>query len=157
MSDHVDAVRSALLASVSLGDDQTRTLAEAIAHTSEPGLRQVTLSLYNQLANDLSAQLADVDVVVQMVDGEPALVANPKRPQVNVDHTEAELDDDPVRTTVRLPSYLKNDVEAAAKSAGVSINTWIVDAIRGALHRPKPGTASSSTPFSSGSMSGWYS
>ncbi|OKL53486.1 hypothetical protein BSZ39_09210 [Bowdeniella nasicola] len=157
MSDHIDAVRSALLASVSLGDDQTRTLAEAIAHTSEPGLRQVTLSLYNQLAGDLSSQLPDAEVVVQMVDGEPKLVAEPKSSGFTPS-AQAEMDDDPVRTTVRLPTYLKNDVEAAAKSAGISINTWIVDAIRSALHRSKLGTPPQNpSPFSSGSMSGWYS
>lgn len=158
ISDHVSALRSALLGSVSLGDEQTRNLAEAIVATSEPAIRQVTLSHYDQLASDLSAQLPDAQVVVQLVDGEPKLVAIPKSTSAGPsDVPEDDGADNPVRTTVRLPMYLRDDVERAAKKSGKSINTWIVDAIRTALHRPSTGTTPPQTSFSSGGLSGWYS
>jgi hypothetical protein len=52
-----------------------------------------------------------------------------------------EVDGATTRTTLRLPDHLKGQVETAAAREGVSVNTWLVRAVAGALEqgeRPVP-------------------
>jgi hypothetical protein len=74
----------------------------------------------------LELRLAGADPNVVFVEEEPA--AEP-----------APVDEPSVaRLTLRLPERLKSEVEAAAAQEGVSVNTWLVRALSGAVSRPSP-------------------
>ena len=154
--DHVEALRSALSAAGSLGEPSTQAIAEALIAAAEPALKNATLAIYDDLVVELSRQLPDHDIHIQIRGGEPTLVARPgEQPAAPA---QPEGDEDQVRTTVRLPTYLRADVESAAKGAGVSINTWIVDAVRAALSRRPPRPPMPPKPDLSGpGLSGWFS
>ena len=93
----------------------------------------------------------------------PSLVATPEQaaePDADSASTEAEHDARPfdgaaTRFTLRLPEDLKERVDGAAASAGVSANPWLVRAAERALGAPpSPSTPTSSTRPGR-SLSGW--
>lgn len=73
----------------------------------------------------IGVQLAGQNLVLAF---EPALSA----PGASDTPSQATLDDDDdqTRITLRLPASVKTKAEKAAASAGVSLNTWIVSALR---------------------------
>ncbi|MDO4607269.1 MAG: CopG family transcriptional regulator [Bowdeniella nasicola] len=146
-SKHIETLEEALQAAAVLGGPQMQDNARALAAAANSGFRQATLALYDAIAQELNEQLAGVDVVVTVHDGEVSLRAEahqaPTPPPTNDDG-------ESTRTTVRMPANLRAEIEQAAKDSGVSINTWIIDALRSALFR-RP------TIHTSNSLTGWYS
>src|SRR5439155_728407 len=68
-------------------------------------------------------------VVSHPVPGEPPAGAMP-----------GDSDGDTVRVTLRLPEPLKNAVENAATRASLSVNSWLVRAVKQALEAPGCGS-----------------
>jgi hypothetical protein len=134
---HVDALRSDLAAAASLGDDRAAEvgaqLAEALRRSApirfQEALGEALLEANEQLpSGHLELRLAGSDPEIVFVDDEAA--AAPPR----VDEPSA------ARLTLRLPERLKAKLEEAAAREGVSLNTWLVRALSGAVsrqtHRP---------------------
>lgn len=125
---HLQPVMTALEAAVSTqlavaGADPTmEAAASQLLAALEPAIRQVGLELAQQAADEVGAQLADRNVEVVMVDGEPQLrVSQPSDPEPST--LEEDFD---ARITLRLPPSLKGLVESAADETGDSVNTWVV-------------------------------
>ena len=57
-----------------------------------------------------------------------------------------------VRTTLRLPESLKQQIDAAARAQGRSVNAWLVEAARSALvgHESPSGSWSSAGTWTAG-------
>jgi hypothetical protein len=64
----------------------------------------------------------------------------------------AEDGDASARVTVRMSERLKADIDAAADREGVSLNTWIVRALGGALTRGAAGPVPKQNPHR---ITGW--
>lgn len=97
-----------------------------------PAIQQSLMEVVGMAAEEVSSQLSSQRVDVKLVDGEPELTvvddptkAPPPPPPPHRD------DDHEARITVRLPSYLKDLIADAAGDAGDSINSFVVDALRG--------------------------
>ena len=121
------------------GDDPAVEAAgEAILASVEPALRQVGMTLAEQAAAEVGAQLPDKRVEVVLAEGEPSLVVRPEAGDIPV-NTE-DLD---ARITVRLPEDLKEDLEAAAQDLGDSVNTFVVRALAGTTMAGKKSSRSS--------------
>ena len=132
---YLDALRGDLAKATALADAHTRGVAERLLAALEPALRLRMVETLTDAAASLSAELGDV-VEVRM-DGrdpvwfvqrrnsgdaaEPSLV----RPEGDADGT--------ARITLRLPESVKTRADAAADAAGMSLNTWIVNAVRAHL------------------------
>jgi hypothetical protein len=112
-------------------DSAVETAARALRGGLAPALRQLALDLAEQAASEVGAQLAEHDVDVVLHQGEPALVLRPREQPAR----DTDADTNASRLTLRLPASLKEDVEAASRADGVSVNGWIVDAIARALRR----------------------
>jgi hypothetical protein len=135
LSPYVSALRDNLTAAAAAGDEQTRNAGRVLAATMEPAAR---LAIMNALA-DLAAEvtLAIEDRVVEVrLDGQDVRVVVTGAP---ADHEPAP-DPPPVgaegdisRITVRLFEELKSRAEQAASSQGVSLNSFISQAVQGAL------------------------
>jgi hypothetical protein len=137
---HVDALRSDLAAAASLGDDRAAEvgaqLAEALRRSApirfQEALGEALLEANEQLpSGHFELRLAGSDPEIVFVDDEAARVTGARSV---VDEPSA------ARLTLRLPERLKAQLEEAAARDGVSVNTWLVRALSGAVsrqtHRP---------------------
>lgn len=98
----------------------------------EPALRLAALTLAEQAAAELTAQLPDRTVDVVLADAQPTLVLRSIADDVTVN-----TEDYDARMTVRLPEDLKDDLEIAASDLGDSVNTFVVKALAGAAEALK--------------------
>jgi HicB family len=130
---HVDALRSDLSAAAALGDARAAEvgaqLADAVARSAplrfQEALGEALLEANEQLpSGHLELRLAGSDPGIVFVDDEAASTPPP------VDEPSA------ARLTLRLPETLKAQLEAAAAREGVSLNTWLVRTLAGAVSRP---------------------
>ena len=130
MSPHVDALRNDLAAAAALGDERAAEvgscLADAVARSAPmrflEALGDALLEANGQLPSGrLELRLAGADPSVVFVEDEAAV--------------EPAASDEPsvARLTLRLPERLKSELEAAAAREGVSVNTWLVRALSGAV------------------------
>ena len=166
---HVDAytetLRRTLVETSSLGDDRTQDVARSLAAALDPALRLVALQMLTDTADELNGELDGVHVAVVMDGATPHLlvtqadrsdereqdhVAGPNRHAETPVHAVPEVEEGPeVRTTLRLPESLKQQIDAAARVQGRSVNAWLVEAARGALSEQSP-TSGSQRPPSTG-------
>lgn len=150
---HVDAytetLRRTLVETSSLGDDRTQDVARSLAAALDPALRLVALQMLTDTADELNGELDGAHVAVVMDGATPHLLVtqadrSDDREQDHVTgpdcHAQtpvqavSEVAEGPeVRTTLRLPESLKQQIDAAARGQGRSVNAWLVEAARGAL------------------------
>jgi len=130
LSAYVQAAVEDLARVAAVGDEQTARAAELLAVALESSLGRRLQEALTEAALELSAQLSPGRAEVRIVGGDLELVyvgdgepASPEAP----DQAFA------ARITLRLPESLKSRVEAAAAAAGVSVNSWLVQALGRAL------------------------
>ena len=166
---HVDAytetLRRTLVETSSLGDDRTQDVARSLAAALDPALRLVALQMLTDTADELNGELDGAHVAVVMDGATPHLLVtqadrSDEREQDHVTgpdcHAQtpvqavSEVAEGPeVRTTLRLPESLKQQIDAAARGQGRSVNAWLVEAARGALSE-QSFTSGSQRPPSTG-------
>jgi hypothetical protein len=138
LSPYVSALRENLTAAAAAGDEQTRTAARVLAATIEPAARLAIMNALSDLAGEVTLALEDRVVEVRL-DGQDVQVV-----VSNVPTDDHEPTDDPPpmmgdagdisRITVRLLEELKTKAEQAASARGVSLNSFVSQAVQGALH-----------------------
>ena len=125
------------------GDDEATQTAHRMATALAPALQLQLLDLLGEVALEVSEQLPDGRLDLQLAGRDAVLVyrADPAAEQPAPVEDGAET----ARLTVRMPDSLKSAIEAAAETAGVSINSWLVAAARRQL---SPTTGSNKPPVS---------
>ena len=161
LTSYTDSLRDDVTAAAALGDEQTRRTAAALATSIEPALRLTLITALSDLAAEITAALGDRVVEVRL-DGRDVRVV------VSGDHTEPrsepaaaprprsmeDVTGDISRVTLRVVEQVKAKAEEAANREGVSLNSWLAQAVQGALREP----ATRRRPDSeggSGSLRGW--
>lgn len=104
------------------GDPAVESAARALRDALGPAARQLVMDLAEQAAAEVEAQLPYGRVEVVLRGGEPTLAfrageEGERRPAA---------EDLEARITLRLPASLKGAIEEAARSAGESVNTFLV-------------------------------
>ena len=136
LSVHVDAVQSDLGAVAEAAGPEQADAARRIAAALGSSLRLHLLEAITEAAHEVSAQLPAGRVEVRLEAGDPVLSfleEAPAPPAFAAEDTSA-------RITLRLPEALKASVEAAAAREGVSVNSWLVQALARAVEsRPSRG------------------
>jgi hypothetical protein len=132
MSPHVDALRNDLASAAALGDERA---AEIGARLADAATRSAPLRFLDALGEALleaNEQLSSGHLELRLAGNDPNVVF------VEEAGEPAPARDEPsaARLTLRLPERLKSEVEAAAGREGVSVNTWLVRALSGAVGRP---------------------
>ena len=97
---------------------------DAILAVIEPAIRQAGMSLAEQAAAEIGAQIPDRTVEVVLADGQPTLMVRDADGVITVNTDELDA-----RMTVRLPEELKDELEDAAQDMGDSVNTFVVRAL----------------------------
>ena len=143
LSIYVTRLREDLTTAASAGDDQTRRTAALLGAALEPAARLAIMDALSDLAAEVTASLPDhvvevrldgrdVRVAVSRPDGEPSRGPSgaPSPPEPGP-HPDA---GDISRITLRLLDQIKGQAERAAAQQGVSLNSWMSQAVQGALH-----------------------
>lgn len=140
LTPYVTQLREDLTAAAAAGDEQTRRTATVLAAALEPATRLAIMNALSDLAAEVTAALDDRVVDVRL-DGREVRVAVSRQE----DRPAAEPPPEPgmgpfgdaggdiSRMTLRLLEGLKGQAERAAASQGVSLNTWVSQAVQGAL------------------------
>lgn len=115
------------LALVGQGSDLATT-GEAILAMLTPQFERSLLAFAEQAVTEVQAQLPDHEVTLTMHEGQPEIRI--REGSISRD-TSPSMDDLHARLTLRLPEMLKSELEAAAGSAGDSINAYVIKALAG--------------------------
>jgi hypothetical protein len=107
-----------------------------------PAVRQTMFRVVETAMAEINSQLTGQAVEIRLVDGDPELIvttaaAPPPPPPEAPDAPEAEAFDE-ARITLRIPGYLKEIIADAARNAGDSVNSYVVDALRTAAPPTNP-------------------
>jgi hypothetical protein len=129
---YVEAIRDDLARVAALGDEPTARAADLIAVALEASVRRRLQEAVTEAALELTGQLPHGRVEVRLVGGDPELVYVDDPPGNTHGVAEEALS---ARLTLRLPESLKSRVESVAAADGVSVNTWVVQALSRVLER----------------------
>jgi hypothetical protein len=137
---YVQALREDLARVAAVGDESTAHAAELLAVALESSLGRRLQEALAEAALELSARLEHGRVEVRVAGGDPELVYVEDAAPAPVEATDEAYS---ARITLRLPESLKSRLEAAAAASGLSVNTWLVQALSRAVE-PRPPTTGGS-------------
>lgn len=140
LNPYLAAVAADLDKATALADDDTRAISARVAVAVEPALRLAMTQLLADAAAQLTSELPATVITVRMDGREPVLQVHEQQAVAEPAPSEpiaGSEDEGIARVTVRLPEQLKRRAEALAQAAEQSLNTWIVQAVRGAAQAPR--------------------
>lgn len=152
LTPYVHAIRDDLNTAAAAGDEQTARTAATLAAAVEPSARLALMNALSDLAAEITADLPNRAVEVRL-DGRDVRVVITDTAQADSGSgsgsggTESSTETGPAsssppppgaggdisRMTLRLMEQLKDQAEHAAAAQGVSLNTFVSQAVQGAL------------------------
>jgi hypothetical protein len=144
LTEYVESIRSQFAAAAEAGGDEAKAQAERLFAPLESAIRLALQDALAAAAEEITCELAPGSVELRLRGREPEFVVS--LPQPGPPPEEAELsvstlvspegdEGGTARINLRLPEHLKAQVDEAAASEGLSINTWLVRATSAALER----------------------
>jgi hypothetical protein len=157
LTPYLRQLREDLTAAASAGDEQTRRTAAVLGVALEPAARLAIMNAMSDLAAEVTAALEDRVVEVRLDGGDVRIAVSPPseeasaRPRTDAPPPSQEGGPAPFgpgnlgtvsfgdaggdirRMTLRLIDQVKDQAERAAAEQGVSLNTWVSQAVAGAL------------------------
>ncbi|GEA86195.1 toxin-antitoxin system HicB family antitoxin [Cellulomonas cellasea] len=173
---YVDDLQHRLASAADAAGQDARELAQRLAAPLDAAVRLVLLDALTAAAGEISAELAPGSVDVRLRSGGPEFVvelpgarpepatapswapASPAAPTPAALPAPSDIDAGATtRTTLRLPDHLKAQVELAAAREGLSVNTWLVRAVAGALEQATdlPAAQARAEPRGGTRLTGW--
>ncbi|GAA1943483.1 toxin-antitoxin system HicB family antitoxin [Amycolatopsis minnesotensis] len=150
LTPYLTTLREDLTTTASAGDDQTRRAAAVLSAALEPAARLTLMNALADLAAEVTASLPghvvevrldgrDVRVVVTGTGSHDSGTGGPGGGQDEPERPEPPRSmpidgGDISRMTLRMVEQIKGQAEQAAAAQGVSLNTFISQAVQGALH-----------------------
>jgi len=154
LTPYISQLREDLTAAASAGDEQTRHTAAVLGAALGPAARLTIMNALSDLAAEVTAALDDRVVEVRL-DGRDVRIAvsapsDAGSSATGIHATDPRADGPPPhnepgaatfgdasgdirRMTLRLFDQVKGQAERAAAEQGVSLNTWVSQAVAGAL------------------------
>jgi len=149
LSQYISRLREDLTSAAAAGDEQTQRTAALLAGAIEPAARLTIMNALADLAAEVTAALGDRSVEVRLdgrdvrvsvspdhvVSPDPAAAPGPSAapPPPGFDFRPGVDAGDISRITLRLVEQIKSQAEQAAAAQGVSLNSWVAQAVQGAL------------------------
>ncbi|WP_340683968.1 toxin-antitoxin system HicB family antitoxin [Amycolatopsis coloradensis] len=144
LTPYITSLREDLANTASAGDEQTRRAAALLSSALEPAARLTIMNALADLAAEVTSALpghvVDVrldgrDVRVVVTGSAESAEPSPPRQEAPREAPRAPKVDtgDITRITLRLFEQVKGQAEAAAAAQGVSLNTFVSQAVQGAL------------------------
>ncbi|UJW31843.1 toxin-antitoxin system HicB family antitoxin [Saccharothrix sp. AJ9571] len=153
LTNYISTLREDLATAASAGDEQTRQTAAVLAAAMEPAMRLALMNALADLAAEVTANQPDYLVDVRLDGRDVRVVVTGTGDTTGEKKTESESAEKPreprqdrmpfdsgeiSRMTLRLFDQVKNQAERAAASQGVSLNTFVSQAVQGALQGKTP-------------------
>jgi hypothetical protein len=147
LTPYVDSLREDLATTASAGDEQTRRAAAVLSAALEPAIRLAIMNAMSDLAAEVTAALDDHVVEVRLagrdvqvvVSGAAQRAPEPEREQPLPPPAGDNSAENISRMTLRMFEQIKSQAEQAAAAQGVSLNTFVSQAVQGALGRKMQG------------------
>lgn len=149
LNPYVSSLTSSLVATAQSSSQEVREAAERLAQGMEPAVRLSLMEMASDVAAEVTSRLDGEVVDVRLRGGNPEIVVDrsgtadaqptvpfgaPEPPQPpGPPQPPADDEGGTSRISLRLPEYLKSQVDEAAAAEGVSANTWLVRAVQSAL------------------------
>ncbi|MQA61409.1 MAG: toxin-antitoxin system HicB family antitoxin [Actinophytocola sp.] len=143
LTPYIASLREDLSTTASAGDENTRKVAAMLSAALEPAVRLAMMNALSDLAAEVTASLDDHVVEVRL-DGKEVRVVVTGGSGSSSDSGQGERtqsappppppEGDISRMTLRLFEEIKRKAEQAAADQGVSLNTFVQQAVQGALH-----------------------
>ncbi|NLE81277.1 MAG: toxin-antitoxin system HicB family antitoxin [Rhodococcus sp.] len=146
LNKYTDRLTADISAAAALGDEKTQQTAHALASAMTPAVRLLLLSALTDFADEVSNTLGDKKISVRLDHDQVVLDISDVLSATMDDSTgsrgdatddaRAAFDDlsgDVSRVTLRLVEQMKERAEEAASQNGVSLNSWVAQAVQGAL------------------------
>jgi predicted HicB family RNase H-like nuclease len=148
LSPYLEALRRDLAAAAAPGGPEVTRAADLLSGSLEASTRLVLLEALSDATAEITAKLDSVSVEVRLRGREADLVVNetPHMAPAAAPPPPPSEGGDLARVTLRLPEPLKEQVERAANTEGISVNAWLVRAISAALYGGPPGPPGIPTP-----------
>jgi hypothetical protein len=139
LTPYIATLREDLTTAAAAGDDQTRRTAAVLSAALEPAARLAIMTALSDLAAEVTASLDDHVVSLRLDGRDVQVVVTPTTAQSEpdepaVEETVFDPNGDISRITVRLMEELKAKAEQAASAQGQSLNTFVAQAVQGALN-----------------------
>ncbi|MDQ3403738.1 MAG: type II toxin-antitoxin system HicB family antitoxin [Actinomycetota bacterium] len=158
LTPYLAQLREDLTTTASAGDENTQRAAAVLSAALEPAVRLAIMNALSDLADEVTAALPhhvvqvrlerrDVNVVVTDTSGSRTEDATPP--------PSGSEGGDVSRMTLRLFEEIKARAEQAASSQGVSLNTFVQQAVQGALQGKGKNWGGSNSEGGS-RVRGWY-
>lgn len=144
LTEYTARLRDDLTAAAALGDADTQRIAEALAGSAERSAQLMLVSALSDLAREASEELGDRTLHVRFEGTDVKVEATRRRPEPGPASSSPNDTSDPYRTledvtgdisrvTLRLVDQIKARAEEAAVQDGMSLNSWVSQAVQGAL------------------------
>nr|WP_149359928.1 toxin-antitoxin system HicB family antitoxin [Lolliginicoccus suaedae] len=142
LSPYLARLHDDLLSAAALGDERTQQIAASLAKATEPTLRLTLLTALSDFAKEVSTELEgrtvdarlngdNIEIVI-VHDSDPDETTE-QPPRTEFEQAMDDLGGNISRVTLRLVDNIKARAEEAANANGVSLNSWVGQAVRGAL------------------------
>lgn len=140
VTQYVTALREDLVSAAAAGDEQTQRTATLLAAAIEPAARLAVMNALADLAEEVTEALEGERTVELRLNGRQVKVVVTEPPSAQPSN-EPPTSTPPIadagdisRITLRLMEEIKGHAEQAANRQGVSLNSWIAQAVQGALY-----------------------
>lgn len=158
LNTYLEELRGALRAATAAADEDTRGTAGLLGAAIEPAARLMLLNALSDLAAEVTAALGDRTVEVRLDGRDVRVAVSPAADDAAADEPAQDAGTpreewagrgfgrafggfggfgpdggDISRVTLRLVEQMKNQAERAAAEQGMSLNSWVSQAVQGAL------------------------
>jgi HicB family len=142
LSEYAESLRRELLAVTRFAGEDVSRVAEMLAESLDSPVRLALLDVLSAAAAEITGQLDGAVIDVRLSGTEPEFVVTlheDPAAQPVPEPSDATDDASQARLTLRMPESLKARVEGAAAASGMSVNSWLVQAVTRALEAPPGG------------------
>ena len=149
LTPYIANLREDLANTAAAGDEHTRRAAALLSSALEPAVRLTLMNALADLAAEVTAALPGQVVDVRLDGRDVRVVVTGTAEEATARETPRDTTPPPPidggdisRITLRLVEQIKGQAEQAAQSQGMSLNSWVAQAVQGALSgqgRRRPG------------------
>jgi hypothetical protein len=130
---YVAQLREDLASAAAAGDEQTQRTAALLGAAIEPAARLAIMNALSDLAAEVTSELGDRTVDVRLDGRDVRVAVSGAAAQESPRFTPPGDAGDISRITLRMVEQIKAQAEQAAQAQGVSLNSWVSQAVQGAL------------------------
>lgn len=130
----LDALRTDVETTAEGGDRKTTEAVVRLGRLLEASVRVQIMDAMSEAAAELSEELPTGRVEVRIAGGDVSLTFVREQDEP----AEFPVDEDSARITLRLPESLKAQAEESAAREGISLNSWLVRAVKRSLDSQPP-------------------